>query len=375
MTRRVARPLCAWFLVIGVVSIVITHIPARADLALSREIAQTAMGDTKDWPLPPAGPVAAPNKVIVYIAENLRNSGVLGVGTGVCEAAKVIGWQCRVFDIGSLDAKREAVFSEVFALNPDGVILGGLDGYASLRFLERFKDAEIPIVGWHVAPLPGPMDDTPIAVNITTDATEVAKVAAHYVISDSDGSASVIIFTDSQFSIARKKSDIMSEIIQGCEGCKLLEVLDIDLERVNAQMPEIITALIGKYGDEWTYSLSINDLYYDSSITSLVLAGNAPYGPPFNISAGDGSPSAFLRIRSNSYQKASVPEPLLFQGWQLVDELNRLFRKEQLSGYVNPPHIVTKENIWKKEDELNLFDIDNNYRDHYTRSWKAGPNN
>ena len=354
-----------------IMSVLVLQSRARADLALSRQIAETAMEDTSGWPLPPAGPAAAKNKLIVYVAEDLRNGGILGVGSGVCEAAESIGWRCRVFDIGSLDAKREAIFAEVFELEPDGVVLGGLDAHASLRYLERFKDAAIPIVGWHVAPFPGVVEETPIAVNIATDSKDVARVAAHYVIADSGGKASVILLTDSRFAIALKKSDIMAEIIQSCEGCEVLEVLDVSLESVNVQMPDVINALIGKYGERWNYTLCINDLYYDSSVTSLVLAGNDPGGPPFNISAGDGSPSAFLRIRSGSYQKATVPEPLLFHGWQLVDELNRIFSNKPPSGYVTPPHIVTRKNIWPKDEGLNLFDIKNNYREHYSRSWSG----
>lgn len=369
MKAQHAKFLSAWLCLVSCLLFCCLPDLLRADLSLSQEIAETAMADTSTWPLPPPGPVAVKNKQIVYVAENLRNSGILGVGSGVCEAAKVIGWGCRVFDIGSLDAMREAVFSEVFELKPDGVILGGLDGQASLRYLERFISEEIPIVGWHVAPSPGPVLGTPIAVNITTDAVAVAKVAAHYVIADSGGTASVILFTDSSFTIALKKSDVMTEIIENCAGCRVLEVLDLSLDSVNLQMPETIVALIGKYGTDWNYTLGINDLYFDSSVTSLVLAGKAPDGPPYNISAGDGSPSAFLRIRSDSYQKATVPEPLLFHGWQLVDELNRIFSNKPPSGYVTPPHIVTRENLWYKEDGLNLFDIRNNYRDHYARSW------
>jgi len=369
MTAGVTTTLCAWLYSLFVFLLLFPQPAAWADLAQSREITKAAMADTSSWPLPPEGPSAAKNKMIVFIAEDLRHGGTLGVGTGVCEAAAAIGWQCQVVDIGSLDARREAIFAKVFALKPDGIVLGGIESRSNLRYLERFKSADIPIVGWHVAPFPGEVAGTPIVVNVTTDSREVAKVAAHYVIADSDGKASVILFNDSRFAIAQKKTDIMAQIIGECEGCNVLEILDVSLDSVGVQMPEIISALLSRYDEQWNYSLGINDLYYDNSVTSLVLAGKEPAGMPYNVSAGDGSASAFMRIRSNSYQKATVPEPLLFHGWQLVDELNRIFRKQPPSGYVTPPHIVTRDNIWEQDGGLSLFDIQNNYRDHYTRSW------
>ena len=55
----------------------------------------------------------------------------------------------------------------------------------------------IVVVGWHAGPKPGPMADGHLFVNVTTDAMEVAKVAAMKAIADSNGKAGVIVFADS----------------------------------------------------------------------------------------------------------------------------------------------------------------------------------
>lgn len=46
-------------------------------------------------------------------------------------------------------------------------------------------------------------------------------------------------------------------------------------------------------------------------------------GGPKAIAAGDGSISAYQRIRGAQYQAVTVAEPLNLPGWQLTDELNR----------------------------------------------------
>ena len=363
------RPLLVTIILLTALFIATQANSQQAGIDLSRALSEKATRPTNDWPLPPKGPAALAGKIVVYIGEDLRNAGILGVGTGVREAGAAIGWKVHFLDIGSKDSRREAIFKEALALNPDGLILGGMDGVANSGYLAGFRTAGIPIAGWHVAPFPGPVAGTPIQVNVTTDSLEVARVAAHFVIADSAGTAAAVVFTDSRFAIALKKSETMAEVIRSCHGCSVLEVRDLALDRVNMEMPAATEALLKAYGSRWNYSLGINDLYFDHAIPALVLNGKAPDGPPFSISAGDGSPSAFLRIQNNSYQKATVPEPLLFHGWQLIDEMNRLLSGLAPSGYVTPPHIVTQENIWPGTDRINLFDPENGYREFYLRSW------
>ncbi len=90
---------------------------------------------------------------------------------------------------------------------------------------------------------------------------------------------------------------------------------------------------------------------------------------PYNISAGDGSVTAYQRIRTNNHQFATVPEPLNLHGWQLVDELNRAFAKEKPSGYITPAHLVIKDNVAFDGGEKNLYDPQNGYKDAYKRIW------
>ena len=47
-------------------------------------------------------------------------------------------------------------------------------------------------------------------------------------------------------------------------------------------MPQLTTSLLQKYGDKWTYSLAINDLYFDFMGPSLASAGIAGDGAPIN---------------------------------------------------------------------------------------------
>ena len=208
------------------------------------------------------------------------------------------------------------------------------------------------------------MPDTPMFANVTTDALEVAAVAASYVVADSDGQAGVVIFTDSNYTIALAKSGAMEEVINQCGGCEVLAVEDTPLTEVSNRMEPLYTALMQRYGDRWTHSLGINDLYFDFGLDVL-----DPTGEPFAISAGDGSVAAFQRIRRGEYQVGTVPEPLYQHGWQLIDELNRQFAGEEWSGYIAPVKLFIPDNIQFDGGPNDVYDPDNNYRDHYSEIW------
>ncbi len=330
---------------------------------------ETQPDSTKNWPLPPPGPARLRDKTLVYIGEDLRNAGILGVGAGIREAASSMGWQVRFFNAGGDDDTKRTIFEQALKIHPDGVVLGSIDVRSADRFLKPFQLSGIPIIGWHVAPFPGPLQDSPIQLNVATNSIEVAKVAAKYVIAQSKGTAKVVIFTDNRFSIAKKKAEIMAGLIRNCENCKLLEVVDLPLDKTASLMQGTTDRLFRDYGENWQYSLAINDLYFDNAVAALVLNGRPPEGPPVNISAGDGSPSALLRIRYGSYQRATVPEPLLLQGWQLVDEMNRIFQGKPPSGYQVPAEIITRSNLKRQYNRLDLFDPENGYRKAYQDIW------
>ena len=346
---------------------------ARADAFLDQAKATVKAATEKSgtWDGPTSGPAGVPGKSVVIVAGDLRNGGHTGVANGSVEAAKALGWTTRVIDGQGTVAGVSSAMSQAIALKPDGIINAGFDLAQNMSSVEEADKQGIKMVAWHGGPTPGPVAGTPVFFNVTTDPDKVAEVSAMYAVAQSDGKAGVVVFTDSAYAIAIKKSDGMAATIKKCAECKVLSVEDTPLADVANRMPQLTTSLLQRFGDQWTYSLGINDLYYDFMGPSLGAAGKAPEGPPMNISGGDGSESAYQRIRTGQYQVATVPEPLTMQGWQLVDELNRAFAGEQPSGYFAPVHLVVQDNIAFDGGDKNIYDPDNGYRDAYEKIWKV----
>ncbi len=345
-----------------------TEAAATVTVAQAREIVAKATLGAARWSGPESGPQAQRGKSIALVAEDLRNGGIVGVAQGAREAASAMGWTLKIFDGAGSSAGRAKAFSDALAAKPDGLILCGSDALENNAALMRFADKDIPVVGWHAGAHPGPIDGTPVAMNVTSDPLEVARLTAMAAVAQSNGQAGVVILTDSKYSIAMTKAKAMEDVIRACQGCSMLEVRDVAISESSEKMPAVTRELLQRYGKRWTHTLAINDIYFDYSIASLTGAAIPSNGISL-LSAGDGSASAFLRIQAKTYQTVTVAEPLNLHGWQVMDELNRLFAGQPVSGFIAPIHLVNADNVAFDGGKKSQYDPDNGYRDIYRRQW------
>ncbi|MDN2664853.1 substrate-binding domain-containing protein [Psychromonas sp. 14N.309.X.WAT.B.A12] len=344
---------------------------AQQYVDMAKQVVAEASGETNVAFSLPAGPKAVQDKTVIFVASDLKNSGVAGVVKGFEEAAKAIGWNVRVLDGAGSVPSQSSAMKQALALQPDGIVVGGFTPNTMVPTLRKANKLGIKLVSWHATPNPGPIEDLFIETNITSSADDVARVSAMYAIAKSEGKANVVILTDGLYSIAVHKADVMKSYIEKCEGCSVLGYEDTPLANTSARIPQLTYSLVQKHGDKYNYTLAINDLYFDYMSPALRSAGKKKGDAPYNISAGDGSESAFERIRNGDFQVATVAEPLSLHGWQVIDEFNRLFQDQPISGYVTPVHLVTAENIHSNGGDQNLYDPENNYREYYSASWNG----
>ncbi|MCL8011440.1 substrate-binding domain-containing protein [Streptomyces sp. AS02] len=332
---------------------------ARAQAAVDR-----AEETDVSWDGPTTGPAAEPGKTIVYVAQTMTNPGVAGAANGVKEAARVIGWNVRVIDGGGTPAGIQAAMSQAVAVRPSGIVIGGFDPNSTSQQVSRANAAGIPLIGWHAVATPGPSRRPELFTNVTTRVEDVAAISAQWIIADSNGRAGAVLITDASIPFAKNKSDLIRRGLATCPGVQLLSYENIPIPDASSRTPRVIASLLSRFQNRWTHSVAINDLYFADAAPAFRAAGEKGSGPPFNIGAGDGDPSAFQRINSRQYQAATVPEPLSQQGWQIVDEFNRSFAGRPASGYVAPVHIATADN----SEGATTWDP-SGYREAYRKIW------
>ncbi|MBT3065825.1 substrate-binding domain-containing protein [Rhodoferax sp. U11-2br] len=294
---------------------------------------------------PPPGPAAQVARSVVFIASDYRNGGVMGVYRGFEEASRKLGWQVRLEDGGGLKTQQATILMQVLATRPQGIVFGGFEPDEFAELVALAKQNRVVLLGWHAAKEPGPTKD--LFVNVSTRPVDVAKLAAAFVIQDAiaqQRQVGVVIFNDKQYAVANAKTEAMRATIQACQGykgCKLLSVENVLISDAAAAMPAVVQKLAAVHGAAWTYSLAINDVYFDEINYPLMLVKRTDIRL---VSAGDGSIKALGRIGSGlSQQVATVAEPLKMQGYQLADELNRALAGVVQSGFQSSPILVTTE--------------------------------
>ena len=341
-----------------------------AYMAMARDYIASVTAPGTPWTGPTTGATAQPRKLIVYVSSDQRNGGPQGAGDGAREAAGVIGWDIRILDGQGSVQGRTTALNQAIALKPDGIILGNVDTQEQAPVIRRAAMLGIKLVGWHVAPAPGPVADPPVITNVTTDPRETARAAAMYAVVDSNGTAGVILFKDSITTISTAKTNAAVDVLKGCAGCSVVTIEDTPMGDLSNRMPGLTTSLLTRHGKAWTHSIAVNDLYFDFSAPSLQAAGvDGATGSPRQISSGDGSVTAFQRIRQQRYQIATVAEPLRLQGWMTIDELNRAFAGQPPSGYVPPPHLFIASNLDRDGGKDNAYEPENGYKGVYRTIW------
>jgi ribose transport system substrate-binding protein len=346
---------------------------ALADEAFDRMKADIArsVGPQTTWDGPTDGPKAVKDKSIVYVSLTQNSSGNADSARGAAEAAKVLGWKFTLMDgkgtaTGGADALAQAI-----ALKPDAIILGSVSIENNKALIKQAADQGIVVIGWHATDKPGPVADPPVFTNVGTDPYAIAYTAGEYAVVHSDGKAGAEVISDRQYPIVVMKSDGIEKAIKECSGCTLLSEDNAPFGEVPQRTPGLISSLLQRFGDKLGYILTFNEVYFDFAVPTLKAAGIDPSAPPHLIAAGDGSESAYQRIRIGQFQIATVPEPAVMHGWQLIDELNRAFNKQPPSGFVTKVHLVTKENVDADGGDKNRFDPSNDYRGHYKKIWGA----
>lgn len=318
------------------------------------------------WDGPVSGPKLKKNKKIVFVASDLSDAGVYGIYSGMKEAMVGTGWQLLFIDCRGTCNHGAAIVKQALDMKAEGIVLAGIDAVSQAQGIAAAAAAKVPVVGWHASVTPGPVAG--LFTNVTTNPKERAQIAALYAVVESNTKTGIVVFSDTSTPYTAAKSSAIIEVIKQCESCRLLSVEDIPWSDARKKMLPLVESLVSRFGAKWTHVVAVNDKYFDilaKPDIAKVIEGNSLRG----LASGDGSSSAYIRIRDHSMQIGTVPEPLNLHGWQLVDELNRAFSGVAPSGYVTPVHLVTSQNIAFDGGPENVFDPSNNFRAHYGQYW------
>jgi len=338
----------------------------RAGLALGQALA--AIGTAPPLSAyrgPVSGPRARPPAQVVFVAADLTDGDIATVARGVQQAVAAIGWPpLQILDGQGTNGGQAQALESALNARPGGIILGGFDAAGQQRALREARAQGVPVVGWHAAPEPGPDPKAGLFTNVSADPGQLARATADYVIAGSKGSAGAVILTDPEYAFDTSVSSLLASDMRSCRHCSV-QVVDLPIATAPVQTVSATAVLLHELGGRFGYLLALNGAYIEGARIALVDAGRSGDQPPFCVSVGGGNEAEFSQIRADSYQKASVAEPLDLEGWQLVDEINRARAGRPPSGYVPPPYVITQSDVPNSGN----FDPTSGYQENYLHIW------
>jgi ribose transport system substrate-binding protein len=340
---------------------------ARADAVSDAKAAVAKYaGPQTTWEGPTSAPKPDKGKKVVFLSGDEQNDISHLYGVYIKEAGEKVGWDVTIIDGKGSPTSWLAGMNQAIALKPDGIAM--FADAASLKDPIRAGVAQgIKFVGLHAAGLPGPQPDLNLFVNIQEDPVEIGKAEADWAIADSNGTARVVILTHNEYAIAEVKSMATKAEIEKCPGCKVLEYVNSPASEAAQRQPQLTTSWVQRFGLP-LYGTSVGDNDWDFAVPVLRQGGVGT--DQVKLIGADGNRSAYDRIRKgDQYQTVTVSEPIELQAWQAIDELNRVFHGEKSSGFVQPPFLVTPDNIKSEGGDQNTFIPSNDYKKHYSEIW------
>jgi ribose transport system substrate-binding protein len=327
---------------------------------------QRYAGPQTKWEGPTSAPKPQKDKSIVYLSGDEQNDISREYGLYMKQAAEHLGWKLTVIDGKGSPAAWVAGFNQAIALAPNGIAIFA-DAKSLQGPIKTASEKGITVIGLHAASLPGPQPDLHLFVNIQEDPREIGKAEADWAIADSKGTARVVVITHNEYQIAATKSGATRDTIEACKGCKMLDYVNFPASEAAQRMPQLTTSWVQRFGLP-IYITSVGDNDLDFAVPSLRASGVKP--DQAKLIGADGNRSAYERIRKgDQYQTVTVSEPIELQAYQAVDEFNRAFDKAPPSGFVQPPYLVTAQNINTEGGPKDIFVPDNNYKEHYLKIW------
>ncbi|WP_131115598.1 substrate-binding domain-containing protein [Lichenihabitans psoromatis] len=345
---------------------------ARADdgVAAAKAAIEKYAGPQTTWQGPTSAPKPAKDMTLVYLSGDEQNDISREYGLSMKEAAAKLGWKLTVIDGKGSPSSWVSGFNQAIALKPNGIAIFA-DAKSLQDPIRTAADKGITVIGLHAASLPGPAPDLHLFVNIQEDPREIGKAEADWAIADSNGTAKVVVITHNEYQIAETKSGATKDAILACAGCKLLDYANFPASEAAQRMPQLTTSWVQRFGLP-IYITSVGDNDLDFAIPALRSAGVSP--DQAKLIGADGNRSAYERIRKGKqYQTVTVSEPIELQAYQAVDEFNRAFNKAPPSGFVQPPYLVTAENVGTQGGDKNMFVPENNYKAEYLKIWGIAP--
>ncbi|GAA3941228.1 hypothetical protein GCM10023085_23480 [Actinomadura viridis] len=308
--------------------------------------------------LPTKSPIAPRNKRIVAVTCTNEGDGCPLSAQAVGEATRQFGWDVKVIDGKGDPAVWNSAILNAITTKADAIVLSAVAPALVKDALAKAAAAKIPVVTMFQPVVAG----DGIYGHVRPDHAAQGRLAANWVIADSQAKAKVIEVVDAEFVELGQRSTGFNTELKKCGGCEVAQTVDSTLATLSTRLPGAITAALQKHPDA-THVVAATDNHALFASQGIQAAGRAG---AVKLVGYDGNSPNYRLVRTG-VQAMDVVESYTLQGWLAADLLIRALSGEPGRDYVLPSRLFTKDTM-----PAGLWATEAPFKEQLTELWTKG---
>lgn len=292
-----------------------------------------ALLDGESYEEPPASSPKPQAAKKIWVLSCLEASETCSVPAhAAVEAAETLGWDVTLYDTRSEPARIAESVRQAIASGADGITLWGLDceqiGPQPLRELRaagvkvsaaESLDCEEPLFDAVVSYAEGPYPEW---------FTEFGAAQATALIGATEGDAKVILFDGpiEALSLSFPRDGFKEKLESSCPGCEIVETVEFTVLDLGPALEQKAQQALVRHPEANAVYVTTDGTLAAGVTPALKASGRAS---DVLVVAAEGQSSTMAEVRAGSFRAVGVGGPHAWEGYQMIDNLVRLFAGEE----------------------------------------------
>ncbi|MCW2833528.1 MAG: ribose transport system substrate-binding protein [Nocardioides sp.] len=335
------------------------------EAAAAKEVAEGLMTSEATWQGPASAPAPQAGQRVAVVSCCQASEGAARPTAAIQEASKAIGWTATVFDGKGDPTEQNKAINAAVDADFDAIALVFVDTTTVSESLQRALAADIPVITL------GALRNTPDSIpDVSHDWVGYGEQLANYMIWKSNGSVDALMLNNTDLLIAYGGQLKGSEEVLGdpslCPDCNM-EKKDWSLANLDTQPAELATAALQANPDiNWVWCFDACMSRVSRALTASGTTTADVRGAGFDCNGEN-----LQLIQENKIQVVCAADPRDWEGYAVVDNLNRMLQGEEAVDQKIPTKMFDASNIDTLSDEelKSGWQGDIDFRSEYAKLW------
>lgn len=331
-------------------------------------------GTHREMPQESPPPLEGTNLWIISCGQAAEGCAV--PSNAAAEAAEAIGWDVTIFDGKLNPAEYSNGVNQAVAAGADAIVLNVVDCQYASQALKDAKAAGVKIYGLHSLDC----DDPAVGGEATFDAElyygeefpnyrelviAFGGTKADWIIVKTEGQARTIQFNQDELLVVKYIGDGFEKTMETCTTCEVVQSVEFVLADLGPPLQQKAQQALLQNPDANSVMVP-----YDSAMTLGISSAIEESGRKDDlwVMGGEGFVANIQNTRDNKGQDAGTGYGFEWEGWAVVDGVNRLLQGEEQVDCGCGFAVWDAEHNFPEEEGV-AFQVPVDFRANYRKIW------